>query len=131
MIQIQYNSSSCYYTFVYVLRFFFYLASRNYRRVGYGNLFYYYVCYSYYYYVLYSCLDHIFIKTNNLNSNEIVAGVIQTFITDHFSTFTAVPISNKPKYENTIIKRNVNYNLFCTLLKQEDWSFLNNSTNAN
>jgi len=50
-----------------------------------------------------SSLDHIFIKTNNINSNNIVAGVIQTFITDHFSTFTAVPISSRPKYENTII----------------------------
>jgi len=30
-----------------------------------------------------------------------------------------------------LLKKNANYNLLCTLLKQENWSFLNNSTNVN
>jgi len=78
-----------------------------------------------------SCLDHIFIKTHKPNSNEIRAGVIQTSITDHFSTFTAVQLSSRANYDNSFIKKNINYNLLCTLLKQENWSILNKTINVN
>lgn len=62
----------------------------------------------------YSFLDHIFIKTQQSNLNLIEAGVIQSHITDHFSIFAAVPISNHVSSENTLIKKSVNYDLLCS-----------------
>ena len=47
------------------------------------------------------CLDHVFIK--NVNGCKLEAGVLQTNITDHFSTILS--IENKKK--KTIIKNSV------------------------
>ncbi|XP_022163951.1 uncharacterized protein LOC111029296 [Myzus persicae] len=78
----------------------------------------------------YSCLDHIFIKTQQSNLNLIEAGVIQSHITDHFSIFAAVPISNHVSSDNTLIKKSVN-DLLCSLLSKENWSVLNSTLNIN
>jgi len=79
----------------------------------------------------YSCLDHIFIKTQQSNLNLIEAGVIQSHITDPFSIFAAVPISNHVSSENTFIKKSVNYDLLCSLLSKKNWSVLNSTLNIN
>lgn len=68
----------------------------------------------------YLCLNHIFIKTHLSNLNLIKAGVIQSHITDHFSTFVTLPISSHFSSNSIIIKKCVNYDLFCSLLSQEN-----------
>jgi len=42
-----------------------------------------------------SCLDHIFIKCINYVDNRVEAGVIQTNISDHYSTVIALEFKNK------------------------------------
>lgn len=66
-------------------------------------------------------LDHIFIKTSEPKCNNINVGVIQTQITDYFSAITAIPMSN---YDEIILIKSINYNLFNTYLNDENWSFL-------
>lgn len=53
----------------------------------------------------YSCLDHIFIKSQQSNLNLIEAGVIQLHITDYFSIFATLPTSSQDISDNTIIKK--------------------------
>lgn len=70
-----------------------------------------------------SCLDHIFVKSNNL-INKFEAGVIQTSITDHFSTILAIPmgvILGAPGNNNFKI---INFNKLNSKLESELWEDL-------
>lgn len=78
-----------------------------------------------------SCLDHIFIKSNNLNMcNKINAGVLLTYITDHYATILSIPILDKVK--STVTKTNViNHETIKSILGKENWSnlYISNSVN--
>lgn len=83
-------------------------------------------------YSMHSSLDHIFFKALFFVLKQIEAGVIQTEITDHFSTIVAIP---KGIYENINYPPNFNSINFCLVndtLKEENWSPLYyNRTNVN
>lgn len=53
-----------------------------------------------------SCLDHIFVRNNELLSASVNAGVLQSDINDHFSTCVSIPITTlattKTKYISLI-----------------------------
>ncbi|KAE9523752.1 hypothetical protein AGLY_015812 [Aphis glycines] len=56
-----------------------------------------------------SCLDHIFIKSGNTLNSKIKAGIIQTNITDHFSTVLEIEISKGKSVSNCNVK-SISYN---------------------
>lgn len=77
-----------------------------------------------------SCLDHIFIKSGNALNSKIEAGVIQTNITDHFSTVLAIETSK----ENSVLNFNVktiNYIDLEKLFKNELWANIFNCKDVN
>jgi len=65
-----------------------------------------------------SCLDHIFITSGNALNSKIEAGVIQTNITDHFSTVSAIEISKEKSVLNCNVKT-INYNDLEKFFKNE------------
>lgn len=67
-----------------------------------------------------SCLDHIFMKDNSKVDSKIEAGVLQTNITDHFSTVVVLDINNIIKPTNNVYKI-INYNKLNELIKKETW----------
>lgn len=78
-----------------------------------------------------SCLDRVFIKSNNLNMfNKINAGVLLTDITDHCATIASIPILDKVK--STENKINViNHETINFTLSKENWTnpYTSNSVN--
>ncbi|KAL4131531.1 hypothetical protein QTP88_008826 [Uroleucon formosanum] len=77
-----------------------------------------------------SCLDHIFIKSGNALNSKIEAGVIQTNITDHFSTVLAIEINKEKSVLNCNVKT-INYNDLENLFKNECWADIFNCNDVN
>jgi len=68
-----------------------------------------------------SCLHHIFFRNNELQSASVNAGVLQSDITDHFSTCVSIPITTvattKTKYISLI-----DDDKFNNLLSEQKWA---------
>jgi len=64
------------------------------------------------------CLDHIFIK--NINQCIIETGVLQTNITDHFSTISSIENENKEISSKNSVKI-INYKKLNEFFKNEKW----------
>lgn len=78
-----------------------------------------------------SCLDHIFFKNERNLNLKIEAGVIQTNITDHFSTIMTIEINNKKKeFTNKNVKI-INYKKLNEKFKNEMWTEVFNSSDVN
>jgi len=75
-------------------------------------------------------LNHIFIKSGNALNSKIEAGVIQTNITDHFSTVLAIEISKEKSVLNCNVKT-INYNDLEKLFKNECWVDIFNCNDVN
>ena len=69
-------------------------------------------------------IDNIFTKTNH--SNPVKSGIITTVISDHYPTFTIIPLkTNKSKTPKIVFKRKFthnNINAFIDDLSNEQWS---------
>lgn len=68
-----------------------------------------------------SCLDHIFINSNEYVASKINAGVILTDITDHCTICVSIPI-NANVVNNRKMLSNIDYNLITSILANENWS---------
>lgn len=68
-----------------------------------------------------SCIDHIFVKSNNNVSiiGKIEAGVIQTNITDHFSTVIGIQINNQNQKKSNNVYKTINYSDLNEILKKK------------
>jgi len=75
------------------------------------------------------CIDHIFVKNNNL-INQFQAGVIQTTITDQYSTLLLIPIIKKQISTGKCKIETVNYKKVENKLKTESWKDLYNNTDV-
>jgi len=78
-----------------------------------------------------SCLDHVFIKSNNLNMyNKINAGVLLTEITDHCATILSIPILVKTDSSKNKINI-INHETIKSFLIKENWTNLYSSNSVN
>ena len=68
-----------------------------------------------------SCLDHIFIHSNENVANKINAGVILSDITDHCMVCVSIP-NNTNFVNNRIDFSNIDYNSITSLLANESWT---------
>jgi len=77
-----------------------------------------------------SCIDHIFTKSNDHLISTVNAGVLQTDITDHFSTGCSIPINNVYKTKNNIFPA-IDHDKINRFLDKEKWSEIFNKTSVN
>jgi len=77
-----------------------------------------------------ACLDHIFIKTGNAMNSKFEARVIQTNITDHFSTVLAIEIIKEKSVSNCILKM-INYNDIKKLFENKLWNGIFSCSDVN
>lgn len=75
----------------------------------------------------FSCLDHIFIKTKT-QLNLITPLVLETTITDHFSTILEIKMESHGNIDDLHINTIIDYVKLKTYFAKEDWSFLDNGT---
>jgi hypothetical protein len=77
-----------------------------------------------------SCLDHIFINSNDHLINSINAGVLQTYITDHYSTCVSIPTNvNFETDKNTFTI--IHHDKIKNLLSNEKWISVYDKNNVN
>jgi hypothetical protein len=77
-----------------------------------------------------SCIDHIFTKSNDHLISTVNAGVLQTDITDHFSTGCCIPINNVYKTKNNIFPV-IDLDKMNRFLYEEKWFEIFNKTSVN
>ena len=81
-----------------------------------------------------SCIDHLFIKSNNtINNYKCMPIILETDITDHFSIVLRLvfPESKKVKGKVTKEKKYLNKEKLIQQLENENWDDICNVTNVN
>lgn len=72
-----------------------------------------------------TCIDHIFIKTNNSDAELLLPIIIKTTLTDHYMILLQIIFSNMkmtPKKENFNVIQKINYDKLKTNLNNVDWN---------
>lgn len=77
-----------------------------------------------------SCLDHIFVHNEEHLITQINAGILQTDITDHFTTCVSIPINTFFTNKNKLAFR-IDHDKIKKLLYEENWMEMYNKNNAN
>lgn len=85
-----------------------------------------------------SCVDHIFIKHENTFFDDLLPVVIESFITDHYSTsvlfkeqLNTPPVSNNNNYNYVKTKFTINYKKLNNQLRNEKWNDVCNCRDVN
>jgi len=78
----------------------------------------------------YSCLERIFVRASKSNLKLIKTGVIQTQITDHFSTVIGIPKSNFESKNDPPSLKCIHFFLLIEILNEDNCSILYSITNV-
>lgn len=77
-----------------------------------------------------ACLDHIFVHNNEHFISQINAGILQTDITDHFTTCVSIPITSVSTNKRNLISI-IDHDKIKKILLDENWTKVYNRNNAN